>query len=1362
MTTLYKHILPVILLGVSLTVFAQTPTPPVGVSASPMSICEGQSTNLSYSGGTGLYFRWYSSSCGVTLVGEGNALSVSPAVTTTYYGRWETDTEQSTCLTVTVTVNALPVAPTGVAATLTTLCSGTSTTLTYTGGSGDTFIWHTGACDGPSVGTGNSLVVTPTTTTTYYGQWQNGCGGSTCQTVTVNVNPLPVAPVSVSATQTGICSGASSTLSYSGGSGTTFVWRTGACDGPTLGTGNNLVVMPSTTTTYYGQWQNGCGSSTCMFVTITVSPSPVAPISVSATQTTLCSGTSTTLSYSGGSGDTFTWHTGNCDGPTIGTGNNLVVSPTTTTTYYGRWTNGCGNSACQYVTVNVNPLPEAPNSVAATYTSVCAGGTTTLSYSGGSGDTFYWHSGSCSGPVVGTGNYLDVIPSATTTYYGQWVNGCGASACQYVTVSVDPLPTAPTSVGASQTTVCYGSYTNLTYSGGSGATFAWYTGTCGGELVATGNNASVSPTVNTTYYGRWETGCGNSTCLTVTINVTPLPTPPLTVSASVSEICEGQSVTLSYSGGSGASFHWYANACGGVAVGTGNNLSVSPTLSTTYYGRWENSCDQSACLTVDVIVNHIPETPTSINATQTTICEGDAITLSHTGGSGTTFNYFLGSCNGPLLGTGDTWVDSPTTTTTYYGQWETACGASACQSVIVNVHHFPVLPTNVTATQTNICAGESTTLVYTGGEGDTFTWYTGACRGTFVGTGNNVVVSPTVTTTYYGHWETDCGSGACLTVTVYVSNYPTSATSVSALQTSICQGESTYLRYTGGTGDTFLWYTGSCEGTLVGSGNNMLVAPTVTTTYYGLWETECGHTACQSVTVTVVPYVLPPNTVTASKTGISEGESVTLSYSGGTGDTFNWYTNYCHGTLIGTGNDIVVSPTQTTTYYGSWENSCFQSDCDIVTISINQLPEPPTSVNASRTDICQGEGTALSYAGGSGETFLWYAGSCGGNLVGTGNYLTVYPSTTTTYYGLWETIHGQSVCESVTVNVKPYVNAPYSVSASKTSICDGESVTLTYAGGSGDTFKWYSNNCRGTLIGTGNNLEVTPTQTTYYYGAWSNSCYESDCEWVGITFSQLPIPPVSVNATSTQICQGESSNLIYSGGSGDVFQWYTGSCEGTMIGTGNFLPVYPAQTTTYYGLWQSDCGRTECDSVTIIVDSYVLPPLGVFASNAEICKEQSTIISYVGGEGDIFYWHLNSCNGPVVGTGNDLNVSPLETTTYYGQWTNDCYSSDCAYVTVVIGACATGIGDIPEGFDDLMIYPNPTSDMVYLKSSGNEFKDIEVSVVDMAGKLIYLENYDRFGSDVQYTVDLSNAPAGMYFLKVRNSDMIRYEKIMKR
>ncbi len=87
-----------------------------------------------------------------------------------------------------------PAAPTGIAASPAAICSGVSSTLSVNDpGTGLTIDWYAGACGGTPVagGTGvNSVIVSPTATTTYYARTRNtadGCVSTTCQSVTVTV-----------------------------------------------------------------------------------------------------------------------------------------------------------------------------------------------------------------------------------------------------------------------------------------------------------------------------------------------------------------------------------------------------------------------------------------------------------------------------------------------------------------------------------------------------------------------------------------------------------------------------------------------------------------------------------------------------------------------------------------------------------------------------------------------------------------------------------------------------------------------------------------------------------------------------------------------------------------------------------------------------------------------------------------------------------------------------------------------------------------------------------------------------------------------------------------------------------------------
>ena len=139
--------------------------------------------------------------------------------------------------------------------------------------------------------------------------------------------------------------------------------------------------------------------------------------------------------------------------------------------------------------------------------------------------------GASAGLPVGAGtpstignNPINVTPTVTTDYTVTETDFSVCSATSTVTVFVGGTSAAPTSATASLTTICTGGSTILTLNGGGGGaseTIKWYTGACGGVLIGTGNNFSVSPGVTTTYFGRYESSIcpAFTTCQQVTITV---------------------------------------------------------------------------------------------------------------------------------------------------------------------------------------------------------------------------------------------------------------------------------------------------------------------------------------------------------------------------------------------------------------------------------------------------------------------------------------------------------------------------------------------------------------------------------------------------------------------------------------------------------------------------------------------------------------------------------------------------------------------------------------------------------------------------------------------------------------------------
>jgi gliding motility-associated-like protein len=154
----------------------------------------------------------------------------------------------------------------------------------------------------------------------------------------------------------------------------------------------------------------------------------------------------------------------------------------------------------QFAAAHITVSAEAPSSVGADQTEYCSGSapaTITLTATGGSGETMEWFSGSCGGTLIGNTNPLTIAsPSVTTTYFFRWNSTfCGPSACEQVTVTVNPSITPTVSVTPSANPVCAGTqvtFTAIVSGGGAAPAYAWYIGGVlqGGQ---TANTFTYSP-----------------------------------------------------------------------------------------------------------------------------------------------------------------------------------------------------------------------------------------------------------------------------------------------------------------------------------------------------------------------------------------------------------------------------------------------------------------------------------------------------------------------------------------------------------------------------------------------------------------------------------------------------------------------------------------------------------------------------------------------------------------------------------------------------------------------------------------------------------------------------------------------------
>lgn len=187
------------------------------------------------------------------------------------------------------------------------------------------------------------------------------------------------------------------------------------------------------------------------------------------------------------------------------------------------------------------------------------------------------------------------------------------------------------------------------------------------------------------------------------------------------------------------------------------------------------------------------------------------------------------------------------------------------------------------------------------------------------------------------------------------------------------------LASAGGTGDSVVWYTGNCGQTRVAEGDTVLLdPPTDTLVYYARHEGFCGISDCDSLTAFVHLSAEPPDSVTVNYNNFCQGthDSLMLVVHGGWGDTVSWYSQNCGGTFLGHGDTLMVpSPDVITSYYGRWENSCSNSNCSELEVTILALP--PTAITGPDT-LC-GFASGIVYETQDntaiGNTYNWTIGN---------------------------------------------------------------------------------------------------------------------------------------------------------------------------------------------------------------------------------------------------------------------------------------------------------------------------------------------------------------------------------------------------
>lgn len=215
------------------------------------------------------------------------------------------------------------------------------------------------------------------------------------------------------------------------------------------------------------------------------------------------------------------------------------------------------------------------------------------------------------------------------------------------------------------------------------------------------------------------------------------------------------------------------------------------------------------------------------------------------------------------------------------------------------------------------------------------------------------------------------------------------------------------------------------------------------------------------------------------------------------------------------------------------------------------------------------------------------------------------------------------------------------ISASSTTVCSGNPVTLTASGGT--SYSWSNGSSASSIV-------VSPTSTTSY----SSSDTSNSCSVQGnITITVLSQPSVSVSA-ATSICVGNSATLTASGGG--LYSWNNGITTSSII-------VSPSVTTSYSVSVTNACGTSTASSMVYVTTQ----PVAAISNCQDICPGGSLTLTAAGGNS--FQWNT----GDTISSTSVFNVGIYTVIVFSGNCsdTDTCVVGNAPLLSIDAGSNVT-------------------------------------------------------------------------------------------
>jgi hypothetical protein len=1240
-------------------------------------------------------------------------------------------------------------------------CSNAGTaTVTQTGTAGGTYSSTAGLSINASTGAVNIGASTPGTyTVTYTIAASGGCPVyNTTASITITADPSATIAYAGSPYCT---SGGTATVNRTGTAGGTYSSTAGltinaATGDVTLGTST-----PGTyTVTYTVAASGGCALYTTT-TTITITTAPAATINYAGSPYCTVAGTAT-VTRTGTAGGTYS----STAGLTINPANGVVTlgtsSPGTyTVTYTIAASGGCPvYTTTTSITINNCLFPCVETFDGVTVPALPTGWTATT------GTT-----------CAGSSAWVTVNTTSSSAPNSAFTNDPGCISDEYLDSRIFTVAAGPAQLSfrnsynlestfdgmVLEISINGGAFTDIIAAGGSFVTGGYngtisvnfgspiagrqaWTGNSGGFITTTINLPAAALGQNVVFRFRRATDSSVSATGAAVDDVYVIAS--ATIAYTGAPYCSsGGTATVTRTGAAGGTYSSTAGltinaATGDVTLGT----STPGTYTVTYTIAPTGGCP-TFTTTTTITINAAPSA--TIAYTGSPYCSnGGTANVTRTGTAGGTYSSTAGLSLNAATGAVTLGTSTPGTYTVTYTI--AAGGGCAAFSTTATITITALPSATISYAGSPYCSTDLTAPVTrTGTAGGT---YSAAPAGLTINAATGTVTPNTSTPGIYTVTYSMPAGGGCpattATTTITITQAPNAI--IFYLNNPYCSNAGTATVSQFGTpGGT---YSAAPAGLTINAATGAVTLGTSTPGTYTVTYTipasgGCGITiTTTTITVTAAPnatisyagspYCSNAGTANVTRTGTAGG-----TYSSTAGLTINAATG---AVTLGTS----TPGTYLVTYTIAASGGCAQFT---TTASITITALPAATISYTGSPYCSNAGTAtVTRTGTAGGTYSSTAGLSINASTGDVNLGTSTPGTYTVTY----TIAAGGGCgvvtatTSITITQLPAATISY---AANPYCQNAGTATVTRTGTAGGT---YSAAPAGLVINSATGDVTLGTSTPGTYTVTYTIAAGGGCGVVtattSITVSSLSVAPTGATASSTQLCGPTAITLSVTGGSlgsGATWKWYTGSCGGTLVGTGATLNITPAATTTYYVRAEGSCNTTTCASVVVTVNVQPTITLTATSPTSLMPGQTSTLTATVNpaNPANTTTWYRNGIVVPgATGSSLTVGVDALGLYTVRTTTTAGCTALSNA-VLIKDSAAAPGI---------VWIYPNPNSgqfNIRYYTNAQNLGFVRHVIMYNQKGQKVWDETYPVSGPYSNMHVDARKLPSGTYVVQVTDA-----------